>query len=261
MEDIGRISSEKEYLNSKLSDVIYNPNMFNVLMGEDKYLFGCVSPKDDEVPFSRLLQYKTLYDTLIDLDFKIKFSFDKAIEYAYSDSVQNNYNIFKIATEEEYKAIYYSENALFRITILWDLLAQFYRLFYKVDVPKEKVYYKKLFNPKLDFSKDFKKKASEINDYFQEKDDTKCEGEWKGNHCFVNNMRNKMTHRNSPNVSVMSDFDINLKTPPTFLIKRIVEDYAMASKFINEILNDIKNEVSKYFKSNHRMLKIMDGKT
>ena len=68
---------EKEYFNNKLSQVIYNPNRFKVLIGEDRFLFGIVSAGDSEAPFGRLMQYKTLYDTLIDLDWKIKFSFIK----------------------------------------------------------------------------------------------------------------------------------------------------------------------------------------
>lgn len=98
---------EKEYFNNKLSQVIYNPNRFKVLIGEDRFLFGVVSAGDSEAPFGRLMQYKTLYDTLIDLDWKIKFSFDKAIEYAYSEPVQNNFSIFRVETEEERNAYYY----------------------------------------------------------------------------------------------------------------------------------------------------------
>ena len=56
---------EKEYFNNKLSQVIYNPNRFKVLIGEDRFLFGIVSAGDSEAPFGRLMQYKTLYDTLM----------------------------------------------------------------------------------------------------------------------------------------------------------------------------------------------------
>lgn len=247
MEDIDRRNAEKEYFNGKLSQVAYNPDRFKLLIGEDKYLFGIISAEDNETPFSRLMQYKTLYDTLIDLDWKIKLSFEKAIEYAYSEPVRDNYSIFKMETEEEQQAFYYIENALFRTSSLWDLLAQFYRLFYKIDVPKERVYYNKFFNPDLDFSNKFKMKATEINAYLEEIDDTDCEGEWKGNHSFVNGIRNKMTHRNSPNVAVMSDYDTNLKQHPVFLIKRIIEDYVMAAKYINEILDEIEKEVMASF--------------
>lgn len=238
---------EKEYFNNKLSQVIYNPNRFKVLIGEDRFLFGIVSAGDSEAPFGRLMQYKTLYDTLIDLDWKIKFSFDKAIEYAYSEPVQNNFSIFRVETEEERNAYYYIENALFRTSSLWDLLAQFYRLFYKLEMPKERVYYKKVFDPSLQSSDRFKVKATEINNYLEESDDTDCEGEWKGNHSYVNDIRNKMTHRNSPNIAVMSDYDMNFKQHPTFIIKRILEDYVTASKYMKEILDEIEKEVMESF--------------
>ena len=53
---------------------------------------------------------------------------------------------------------------------------------------------------------------------FKEADDTNCEGKWKGNHSFVNDIRNKTTHRNSPDVVAISDYDINLTHPHIFLI-------------------------------------------
>ncbi len=247
MENLDRTNTEKEYFNNKLSQVKHNPDRFKLMIGEDRYLFGVVSAGDEEAPFSRLMQYKTLYDTLLDLDWKVKLSFEMAIKYAYSESVQNNYSLFKKGTEEEQMAFYYIENALFRTSSLWDLLAQFYRLFYKIDIPKERVYYSKIFNPELELSDKFKTKAIEITAYFKETDDTDCNGEWKGNHSFVNNIRNKMTHRNSPNVAVMSDYDTNLKQHPVFLIKRILEDYVTVTKYIKEILDEVEKEVMASF--------------
>lgn len=43
---------EKEYFNNKLSQVIYNPNRFKVLIGEDRFLFGVVSAGDSEAPLA-----------------------------------------------------------------------------------------------------------------------------------------------------------------------------------------------------------------
>ena len=90
-------------------------------------------------------------------------------------------------------------------------------------------------------------KATEIYDYIDQDDDTHCEGEWKGNHLFSVNIRNKMTHRNSPNVSVISDYDMNLKHHPAFQIKRIIEDYVVVSQYINKVLNEIENEIMASF--------------
>ena len=64
---------------------------------------------------------------------------------------------------------------------------------------------------------------------------------------YVNDIRNKMTHRNSPNIAVMSDYDMNFKQHPTFIIKRILEDYVTASKYMKEILDEIEKEVMESF--------------
>ena len=56
-----------------------------------------------------------------------------------------------------------------------------------------------------------------------------------------------MTHRNSPNIAVMSDYDMNFKHHPVFIIKRILEDYVTESKYIGEILDEIEKEVMESF--------------
>lgn len=242
-----RYKSEINYFKSRLSEVSYNPNRFKLMIGEDKFLFGAIFANDNEAPFGKLMQYKTLYDTLKDLNWKIKLSFDKAIKYAYSEPVQNDFSLFKTESDQERWAFYYIENALFRTSSLWDMLAQLYRLFYNIDISKERVYYKKIFDPSLDYSNNFKAKATEIFNYISQDNDIDCEGDWKGNQTFSNDLRNKMTHRNSPNVAVMSDYDMNLKKHPAFQLKRIIEDYVVASKYIKEILNDIENEIMATF--------------
>lgn len=232
-------NKEVEYLKKKISEVSYNSERFKLFFDEDKFLFGVVSSENDEAPFSKLMQYKTIYDTLRDLDWKIKISFEKGIEYAYSKSVQENFSILHINSEEENLAYYYIENALFRTSSLWDMLAQLYCLFYQIKIRKDKIYYKQIFNPELSFSNNFKDKATEINKYLFEEDDTSINGVWKGNHQYTNDYRNKMIHRNSPNVTVMSDYDFNFKSHPSFLIKRIIEDYGVASKYVREVLDEI----------------------
>lgn len=239
--------NEINYFESKLSEVSYNPNRFKLMIGEDKFLFGIISANHSEAPFGKLMQYKTIYDTLRDLDWKIKLSFDKSIKYAYSEPVQNEFSLLKTESYEEQFAFYYIENALFRTSSLWDMLAQLYRLYYNIVIAKERVYYKKIFNPLLDYSDNFKVKASQIHNYIEQIDDTDCEEEWKGNHTFSNDLRNKMTHRNSPNVAVMSDYDMNLKHHPAFQLKRIIEDYVVVSQYIKEILDDIENEIMASF--------------
>lgn len=240
-------SKEVKYLQDKIKDISYNENRFKIMMGNEKFLFGIVSAPNNPAPFSELMQYKTIYDTLRDLDYKIKFSFEKAIYYSYSSNVQNNFSILNIGSEEETMAYYYIENALFRTSSLWDMLGQLYRLYYHIEIDQDKVYYKTIFNPLSSCSIKYKDKANEINNYLNQENDTDIDREWKGNHKFVNGCRNKMTHRNSPNIAVMSDYDVNFKNHPSFLLKRIIEDYNVVSKYISDILDEIDDELLKNF--------------
>ena len=48
--------------------------------------------------------------------------------------MNNNFSIFaqEPRSREEFLAYYFSENALFRLSTLWDILAQFYNIFYNL---------------------------------------------------------------------------------------------------------------------------------
>lgn len=240
------VETEIKYLLEILTEIKYDEDRFTLFCGDDRFVFGSISPKGEDSPIAKSLQYKTIYDTLIDINRKIHYPFKRAIEYSYSDVLQSDFSIVSnTISEEEMLAFYYLENAMFRTSTSWDMLAQLYRLYFDIDISAEKVYYKKIFNPQEQLCKGFKDRARVIHAYIDEADDTECDGMWKGNHLFVNTMRNKMTHRNSLNVSVMSDFDINLKSHPCFILKRTIEDYAISYKFISEILNDIESNCQK----------------
>ncbi len=233
---------EKEYLYSKVNEVFYNEDRFTLFIGNGKYIYGITGENLDSV-YGKIINYKTIYDTLVDIDFKIKYSFDQAIKLAYSKAVKENYSIIHNKSNEEKMAYYFIENALFRTSTLWDMLAQLYRLKYKLNIKSNNVYYNKIFSSNCPFWNLYSNKATEISEYIIEEDNIDVEGEWKGNHKFVNDCRNKMTHRNSPNISVISDYDINFKHHPSFMLKRVIEDYNVASKYINDILKDIELEL------------------
>lgn len=240
-------SEEVEYLTKNLSEISYNPKRFKIFWGGNKYVFGATSTEGKETTLSKVSQYKTLYDTIQDLDWKIKKSFIIAINYAYSEEVQENFNLITINSEEEQLAYYYIENALFRTSSLWDMLAQLYCLFYKVNANQNNIYYNKIFNPNSPKSNNFREKAREINCYLNEDDNIDNEEKWSGNHKYCNNCRNKMTHRNSPNISVLSDYDMRFKDHPSFMLKRIIEDYVTVSKYLGEILDEIEKDLLKEF--------------
>lgn len=237
-------NNEIKYLTEKIDEISFDKNRFR-MHGEEKYLFGVVSLNDENTFLSKIIQYSTNYETICDLEFKIKISFNKAINYAYSEDVQDNYSFLNYNSMDEIYSYYYFDNALFRTSSLWDMLVHLYCLYYEVGVKPREVNYKKIFNPEDSYSNNFENKAKVIWDYLQKDDDINLEGEWKGNHRFVSNMRNKMTHRNSPTLTALSDFDINFKNHPSYLLKRIIEDYNVVSKFIIEILNDIEKDIEK----------------
>ena len=241
-------SEEIKYLTKNLSEISYSQRRFNIFWGENKYVFGATSSKGKETALSKVSQYKTLYDTIQDLDWKIKKSFVIAINHAYSEEVQENFNLITINSQEEQLAYYYIENALFRTSSLWDMLAQLYCLFYKVNVNQNKIYYNQIFNPNSPKSNNFREKAREINDYLNEDDNIDNDKKWSGNHKYCNNCRNKMIHRNSPNISVVSDYDMNFKNHPSFMLKRIIEDYITVSKYLGEILYEIEKDLIKEFR-------------
>lgn len=102
----------------------------------------------------------------------------------------------------------------------------------------------KVYNKEVEY---LKNKAEKINHYIHQKNNTNIDGEWKGNHKYTNDCRNKMTHRNSPNVTAMSDYDFNFRSHPSSMLKRIIEDYTIVSNYLKEILDEIEKDVIKDF--------------
>ena len=78
------------------------------------------------------MQIKTLYDTLKDLDWKIKVSLEKSLKFAYTKSVQEDFNPIKATSEEENYAYYYLENALFRTSLYGIFLPNYIDYFIKL---------------------------------------------------------------------------------------------------------------------------------
>lgn len=133
-----------------------------------------------------------------------------------------------------------TENAIFRTSVLWDMLAQLYNIKYKNNQHPEKVYYTTLFHNEAQ-GKHPNSFASDVYLYLSEIENEEHiygEGEtWKGNHKYVTDYRNKMTHRNSPNIATASNYDFELRMPMRYVLKRSIEDYVQASKFISQFID------------------------
>ena len=77
---------------------------------------------------------------------KIGYSLEKAIEYAYSDEVMENYNMLHTSGNNEWLAYYFIENAMFRVETMWDVLAHIYNIKYDLGEPIYKVYHSRIFS-------------------------------------------------------------------------------------------------------------------
>lgn len=102
----------------------------------------------------------------------------------------------------------------------------------------------------LAFTTDKKAKqfAKCVYQYFMEKDEIKDDMEfWFGNYQYIKDYRNKMTHRNSPSITTISNFDFDFRPPTMFVLKRATEVYLKVYEFIKDLLD----EIMEYFAANN----------
>ncbi|ANF97859.1 Cthe_2314 family HEPN domain-containing protein [Paenibacillus bovis] len=230
--------NEIKYLKSQLVEI--NPDKYElgITFGENKVIFGMTGDNH----YSIIFEYKALIATFLNLCDKINYSLDKAIDLTYNTDIYDKFDLFKPSSKDEVKAYYYIENGIFRIATLWDLLAQIYNLLYKCEIKNNKINYYKFFeNLSKSDDMNIKESAQRLVDYFNEISDGKYENDkrWIGNHKEVNIYRNKMTHRNSPDETTLSNFDINLKSHPSVLLRRVAEDYKQATTWLDKVIIEV----------------------
>lgn len=227
-----------EYLKNKMHEVVFDENMFRVYIGEDKYIFGALVGKQQQKGKPDYFAISSIYDSIIDLNKKIQFSFHLAAECNPSESLKD-YVMFGNPQDNEVVATYYIENMVFRTQILWDLLAQLYNAFWCSGVPIDKLYAETFFHNHSQ-GKKAKESAQKIHEYFDQPENIRgvCEP-WDGNHEFIKGYRNKLSHRCSPNITTMSSIAFELRPPAMYVLKRATEDYLQAVIFIQNALSEI----------------------
>lgn len=62
---------------------------------------------------------------------------------------------------------------------------------------------------------------------------------WGGNHAYVTEFRNKMTHRNAPSISAINQYAQEMRPPTMYVLIRVIEDYVQVSRYIEELLSQI----------------------
>lgn len=230
------------WLKGQVDNISFDESLFHISYGDNKYIFGAIhTVEEDEVD---IFAISSIYDTIVDLNAKIKYSFNAVVKCNPSENLMEH-KMFEKPSDNEMKALYYIENMIFRTSTLWDMLAQLCNVFWKKEKAVNKIYTESFFR---DCSQGKNKRtfAKDVYNYFKETDEIKGDLEkWKGNFEYIKEYRNKMTHRNSPNITSLSNFDMQLRPPAIFILKRVTEDYLKAIKFIKRILGDIFTELEK----------------
>lgn len=234
-----------QLLKEQVDCVLLDEDRFRIFVGEDKYILGALMSCYQANNKPDYFALSSIYDTITDLNQKIKYSFYMAAECEPSESL-NDHVWFGKPQQNELRAIYFIENMVFRTEILWDMLAQLYNELWLVRKPIDRVYTERFFN-EMSQGNNKKKQAISICAYFNECDTVKEDYEhWEGNHKYIKEYRNQMTHRNSPNISTVSTFATELRPPAMFVLKRATEDYLKAVEFIKCAIEEISETFSDF---------------
>lgn len=124
----------RKYLLSIVNSVICLPDAFRIGFGKEKFIFS-VMGKDATT--NEYFAVSAIYDSICDIDSKIKHAFNSALACDFPENM-NDYAPFLTPPESEKLAMYHVENMVFRISILWDLLAQLCIVILRTGIETEK---------------------------------------------------------------------------------------------------------------------------
>ncbi|GAB6109085.1 Cthe_2314 family HEPN domain-containing protein [Fusibacter bizertensis] len=230
-------SKEMLYLNALMMDIEKELGNISIPFSEGKIVYGASGPG----LIGKYFSCKMIIDSTISVNDKILYSFSNALINIYSDEVLDDFAMFSKGGEKEFLAFYYLENIIYRTSMIWDYTAQLYNLFYELGEDLDKIHYKSFFN-NCGQSKKFKHNPSiqKINSYFKESDDISSDvAKWSGNHNYVKELRNEMTHRSAFDVTALSPVSIKMKPHPAYVLKRVLEDYNSGISFFKEIALEV----------------------
>ena len=228
----------KEYLIELINAVVYAPNIFRIKISDsDKYIFAIITP---DVKTTQWYDVSAIYDSVCEIDRQIKYAFSYVIKYDLPTTL-SGYDPFREISEEEYELIYHIENIVFRVSILWDLLAQLCNVIYETGYEKNKVFYNRYFE-KYSSGDNEIEIVKRIKSYIDEEDTSEDINHWPGNHAFLNEYRNQIAHRASPNITSVSTFGAIVRPPSMYVLHRAIEDYYMVSSFLYETINKFIDE-------------------
>ena len=131
----------REYLSTIMNSVICIPDAFRIYCGIDKFIFSVMG---EDTTVNEYFAVSAIYDSICYADEKIKYAFEQTLACDFPDTLKD-YDPFSRPKEQEAKAMYHVENIVFRISILWDLLAQLCNVVFQTGINSEKIHYNRYF--------------------------------------------------------------------------------------------------------------------
>lgn len=228
----------RKYLEELVSAIICIPDAFRIRIEDGKFIFSVMSV---DQKCNDYFAVSAIYDAIVDLDKKIKYSFSQVLSSDLSETL-DGYSPFSELANKEFGAMYHIKNLIYRVSILWDLLAQLCNVKYHTGLETDKIYYYRYFT-KFSSEENEIEIAKEIKAYLDEKEDVTADiNPWPGNHAFLTDYRNKMTHRVTPGITSISSLGVSLRPPAMYLLHRVTEDYYKVSYFLCQLINEFLEE-------------------
>ena len=156
----------KKYLQGLVESIVCTPNIFRISMEDGKFIFS-ISSNDQQT--NDWYAVSAIYDSICEVDKQIKYAFGQAISFNIPETLEG-YNPFSKFSKEEDIALYHTENIVYRVSILWDLLAQLCNVLYHTNLRVEQINYNRYFE-KYSKGKNAIKIVKEIKSYLNETDD------------------------------------------------------------------------------------------
>ncbi|MFJ7512556.1 Cthe_2314 family HEPN domain-containing protein [Peribacillus simplex] len=234
--------SEKEYLTS-LIDKVNIIDKYN----EGFYIMGKNSLDENMKTLVNFNDIDSWVDNLNYINVQVKNSAKTLF-----DILEKNKDIkHSFSGIENREAYYFTENIMFRVSILWDLLAQLTNTVFQLNENVDGIHHWAFFEKYAANSKrkePFYTFTKSVYTYFQEIECSQDTNPWKGNFKFAKNLRNSFTHSLNPHIVNFNNGNFrrqgdklkgaNIPTSPLYETKRLLEDFVQAYDFIVDVRNN-----------------------
>ncbi len=192
------------------------------------------STDEERLKLEELHKYSHLLQSSRDLYLKTKFAIEMAMKYCETIDPQRVNLFSNELTKGEFECYYYLEDALYRIEMLWDALAQIYNIYSGKNLDAKDIFYKRFFKSlEQDESASALLNVLEITAYLSKNDDGS-----ETHHRLVD-LRNTTTHRYSLSVTGMTgvgEENLRVRESEVSLLCAICSEFNGTMYFMETIL-------------------------